>query len=150
MGLSGAFIAVTILCCNRHSSVSTLVRNLSESRQHDCFLIIMHLVPKSQTQLSDQTELNWVPNTMPNTQLAKDGWMDVGYLISFIFFFILNVVDLQCCFNFWCTAKWFSHTYIYIYTFFYIYILFHFSTSQNFEYSSLCSTVGTCCLYIYI
>ena len=80
MGLSAAFIALTILCCNRHSSVSTLVCNLGESRKHDCFLVItpphgtslqysclenpmdggaswaaVHGVAKSRTRLSDFT-----------------------------------------------------------------------------------------------
>ena len=60
----------------------------------------------------------------------------------FLFFFNRNVVDLQCCVNFCRTAKWFSYTYIYIL----FYILFHYGLSQDIEYSSLCYTVGPCCL----
>ena len=30
------------------------------------------------------------------------------------FFFYLSTVDLECCVNFWCIAKWYSYTYIFI------------------------------------
>ena len=42
------------------------------------------------------------------------------------------------------------HTYIYIYIYIYIlvHILFHYGLSQDIEYSSLCYTVGPCCLSI--
>ena len=57
--------------------------------------------------------------------------------------FFLSIVDLQCCINFCCIAKWFSYTYINIFK-----ILFHDGLSQDIEYSSLCSTIGLCCLSI--
>ena len=47
--------------------------------------------------------------------------------------------------NFCWTAKWFSYTYIHIL----FRILFHYGLSQDIEYSSLCYTVGSCCLSIF-
>ena len=68
------------------------------------------------------------------------------------FFFNWSIVDLQRFVSFWCTAKWLSythtHTHIYIYIFFFN-ILFHYGLSQEIGYSSLCSTVGPCCLSIF-
>ena len=51
-------------------------------------------------------------------------------------FFSWHIVDLQCCVNYCCAAKWFSYTYIY--TFFFFNILFHYSLSQDAEYRSWC------------
>ena len=68
------------------------------------------------------------------------------FLLFILFYlkknFNWNIVDLQCCVNFYCTAKWFSYTYILLH------ILFHYGLSQDIEYSSLCYTVGPCCLSI--
>ena len=69
-----------------------------------------------------------------------------------VFFFFFNlfywsIVDLQCCVNSCCTAKWFSYTYIYVP----FHILFHYDLSQSIAYSSMCYRVGPCCwsvLYI--
>ena len=44
------------------------------------------------------------------------GRPDCHTWVLLLFFFNWSVVDLQCCANFCCTAKWFSYTYIYIYT----------------------------------
>ena len=57
--------------------------------------------------------------------------------------FYWSIVDLQCCFNFYCTAKWFI---IHIYKYSLFHILFHYGLSKSIEYSSLCSTVWPCCL----
>ena len=63
----------------------------------------------------------------------------------------INRVDLQCCASFRYTAKLFIyififHLYVYIYIYSFFYILFHYSLLQDIEYSSLCYTVGSCCL----
>ena len=55
-----------------------------------------------------------------------------------------SVVGLLCCVSFCCTAKHFTCTCRYIL----FHILFHHGLSQDFEYSSLCYTVGPCCLSI--
>ena len=60
------------------------------------------------------------------------------------FFFNWSIVDLPCCVSFWCTAKWFSYTYIDIL----FHILFHHGLLQDIEYSSLFYTVGPCRLSI--
>ena len=60
-------------------------------------------------------------------------------LFVFIYFYC-NIVDLQCYANLCCTAKWLSYTHVYI--------LFHYGLSQEIGYSSLCYTVGLCCLSI--
>ena len=52
-------------------------------------------------------------------------------LVSFIFKFYWSTVDLQCCVNVCCTAKWFSDTWILFH------ILFHYGLSQDIEYNSL-------------
>ena len=54
--------------------------------------------------------------------------------------FYWSIVDLQCCVNFCCRAKWFSNIY------FFFHVLFHPSLSQGIKHSFLCYTVGPCCL----
>ena len=49
-------------------------------------------------------------------------------LFLFYLFFNWSLVDLQCCVNFCCTAKWFSYLYIYIYIYTYIYIYMYIYT----------------------
>ena len=51
-------------------------------------------------------------------------------------FYFIETVDLQCI-NFCC-----------IYIYIHYHILFHYGLSQAVEYSSLCYTVGLCCLSI--
>ena len=64
---------------------------------------------------------------------------------QYIFFPFFKVIgDLQCCANFCSTANRRSHTCIYIP----FYITFHQGLSQEIGYSSLCCTVGPCCLSI--
>ena len=78
-------------------------------------------------------------------------WMsrDVPTYYYFLFqlIFYWSIVELQCCVNYSCRAKWFSYTFIYIL----FHFLFHYVLSQDIEYSLLCYTVGPCCfssLYI--
>ena len=61
--------------------------------------------------------------------------------------FFWSIVDLQRCASLCCTAKWLSYTHRDI-LFIYIYTLFHYGLSQEIGYSSLCYTVGRCCLSI--
>ena len=65
------------------------------------------------------------------------------YKSIFLNLFYSSIVDLQCCVNFYCTAKWFSYIYTHL-----LHILFHYGLSQDIEYSSLCCIVGPCCLSI--
>ena len=65
-------------------------------------------------------------------------------ILFFKFIFYWSMVGLQCCVNYCCTAKWLSYTYIY--TLFHI--LFLYGLSQDIDYSSLCYTLGPCCLSI--
>ena len=69
--------------------------------------------------------------------------IDIAFLF-YLFIFYWSIADLQCCVNFYHTAGWFSHMYIYIL----FYILFHYGSSQDTGYSSLCYTVGPCCPFI--
>ena len=75
--------------------------------------------------------------------------------------FYWSIVNLQCCVSFKYIVKWFIYTYIYIglakkfvriflYDVLYILIqiLFHYGLWQDSGYSSLCYTVGHCCLTI--
>ena len=78
----------------------------------------------------------------PSTALKIQSLKKETYLFLNLFYW--SIFDLQCCVNFYCTAKWFSYTHIYIL----FHILFYYSLSQDIEYSSLCWTVGHCCLSI--
>ena len=61
----------------------------------------------------------------------------VFFMFDIDFFFNCSVVDLQCCANFCCIAKWLSytHTHVCIHSVLYS---FPYGLSQDTEYSSLC------------
>ena len=54
------------------------------------------------------------------------------------------MVDLQCCVNFCCIAKWFSCTSICVYVYILFHMLFHYDLPWDIEYGSLCYTVKPC------
>ena len=57
----------------------------------------------------------------------------------FMIFIFSVIVDLWCSVNFYCTAKWFSHIYIYSFSS----IILHHVPSQVIRYSFLCYIVGS-------
>ena len=59
-----------------------------------------------------------------------------------------NIVDSECCVNFYCSAKWFHYTNIYIYIYILFHILFYYGLLQNIEYSYLCYIIEPSCLFI--
>ena len=85
----------------------------------------------------------------PNVSSVFIGWMANNLTLLFFFFFNLSIVDLQCCINLCCIAKWFiymhSHTYTYMHSFLYSLLLW---LKQGIEYSFLCRMVGSSCLLI--
>ena len=62
----------------------------------------------------------------------------------YVFFKNGSIIDLQSCASPCCIAKWFSYTHINILFF----VFFSMMLLQDVEYSSLCYTVGTCCVSI--
>ena len=75
-------------------------------------------------QGSNPCPLHWQADSEP---LHHQGSPPNTFLKKFLYW---SLVDLQCCVNFCCTAKWLSYTYIYIF-----HILFHYGFSQDIEYS---------------
>ena len=77
------------------------------------------------------------------TSQPSELW-EISFFKIYIYIY-WTIVDLYCCVNFCCTAKWLSHRHIYnLY-----YVLFHYGLSQDIEYSSLCYTVVPCCIHFY-
>ena len=65
-------------------------------------------------------------------------------------FFYWSVVELQSCVNCCCTIKWLSYTFVCTFFFMFFSIMGRVwaQLSWGIEYSSLCYTVGPCCLPI--
>ena len=82
----------------------------------------------------------------------KYTWCNVSYCDSFdhniffliFFFFYWSMVGLQCCVSYCCTAEWLSYV-LYIHSFSHSFPLWFIT---GYWYSSLCYTVGLCCLSI--
>ena len=130
----------------------SIVSNLFQSYQ---LLEYSHLHPGDSWQGWEETRHQEFPAFAENTTCwrkvtdlkCKEFHPSPSSVIDDTFFFIFfnwSVVDLQCCVNFCCTANRLSYTRIYIL----FYMLFHCGLSQDIEYSSLCYTVGPCCLSI--
>ena len=54
-----------------------------------------------------------------------------------LIFFFWGIVDLQCCANLCCIAKWLSYIHIFFFN-----IIFHYGLRQDIWYSLLCYTIG--------
>ena len=89
------------------------------------------------TEWDSWLDIAWRHSQLPSFLDQRNGMF---CLFGWFWFFNWSVVDLQCCVHFWWTAKWLSFTYIYI--------LFPYGLLQDIESSSLCYTVGPCCLSI--
>ena len=70
----------------------------------------------------------------------------INHIILWLYLFFSIIVDLQDSVNLYCTAKWHSHTYIYIYIHSFSHIILHLVPSQVIIYGSLCYTEGSHCL----
>ena len=73
-------------------------------------------------------------------------WIGVELTRIFFFFFSFHlfnwsIINLKYCVSFKCIVKWFV-----IYTYIPFQFLFYYRLLQDIEYSSLCYTVGSCCL----
>ena len=79
-----------------------------------------------------------------NSYVALGIFLNLSEHQGFFILFYWNIVGLQCCAIFSCTAKRFSFIYTYIYIFFKI--LFSYRLSHNTEQSSLYYTEGPCWL----
>ena len=109
---------------------------------------VTYCKPKGETIIITNSSFSW--QSLESISFSFHLRYPLYWIVSFLFLFILiyflswSIVDLQCCVNFCCITRWLSYTHIYIL----FHILFHYGLSQDIEYSSLCYTVGPCCLSI--
>ena len=66
---------------------------------------------------------SWLADSCP-LAVSSHGREKEGVWSLFSSFLYWCIIDFQCCVNFCCTAKWFSHTHTRTHTHIYIYILF--------------------------
>ena len=77
--------------------------------------------------------------------MATNLLFDSGYKECSLSFFNWSIADLQYRVNFCCKTKWVFYIYIHTHTLLHVFF-FHYDLSGDTEYSSLCCTVGPCCL----
>ena len=85
----------------------------------------VHGVAKSQTLLSDWTELNWCRTEIYSPQSAGcSGWRETTFSVGGLccetqfnvcmHVFYWSIIALQCCVSFWSVMMWISYRYTYI------------------------------------
>ena len=87
-----------------------------------------------------------LPNKILNSRVTKPNMQRMVHKLHILKNFYLSIVNLQCCVNFWCIAKWFSYTYIYVFFFF----LFFWFLSHTHTHTYTCAHSCMKSLFIYL